>query len=88
MFKSLLLLCEEWVHDGVEDGDEDEDEGGVHELHLVGLDDVGADGAVHPVKGTDPCTYEEQSKAMASAMLTQNMKKGKSFAYRKCVQYM
>ena len=44
----IYSLCEEWVDDGVEEGDEDEDEGGVDELHLVGLDDVGANGAVHP----------------------------------------
>ena len=45
--KTTDVLCEGGVDDGVEEGDEDEDEGGVDQLHLVRLDDVPAELAVH-----------------------------------------
>jgi hypothetical protein len=44
----LFILCKEGVDDSVEERDEEEDESGVDDLHLVGLDDVAADLTVHP----------------------------------------
>jgi hypothetical protein len=44
----LFVLCKEGVDDSIEEGDEEEDESGVDDLHLVGLDDVAADLTVHP----------------------------------------
>ena len=41
-------LCKGRIDDGVKERDENEDEGRVGQLHLVRLDQVSTDGAVHP----------------------------------------
>ncbi len=51
----MLSLCQCRVCDGLEEGDEGEDAERVDQGHLVGLDGVGADYAIHPV-----CVGEEE----------------------------
>ena len=45
-------LGQEGIDDPVEEGDEEEDEQGIDDLHLVGLDGARPHGAVHP-RGLD-----------------------------------
>ena len=43
----MYVLGKHWVDEHVKDWDEDEDHSRVQQLHLVGLDHVGAEAAVH-----------------------------------------